>query len=395
MRFRALAAYSAMAYFNQFATALLNLLFIKILPLNTLGEIAIAKVWMQVMDYSHLGLRFALDRYVPVWERQLSAHLLWVCIGVSSLVSVAIMGVALIFTDNKLMILAFCIWGYGGAIATIVKNYYRALSDLKQMLATYVACPTIPVVAQTAAFYFWGFNGFLTITVLTSLAAVTYLLISLRSTALEAWRHIRASLGSVRSAATTLFINSIVIFLTFSVDRVVLNAYSSKDIVGEYSIVLFAFSLLLVIPSTIAEFIFPKVVRSTLEDNKLYHPREILSILIPTASVVIAAYFLAPYFITAFTPYGHLGAQIQLATIGILPYAVTPVLFHVMSAKDMRTQLILSSCTVLCVYTLALLWGGTYASNKLEFFTLSRVLFGYVLLIAYWFCITLHRRKII
>lgn len=393
MRFREISVYSSLAYLNQVASVLINVLFIRALSLNTLGEIAIAKVWMQVMDYSHLGLRFSLDRYVPVWDRNRSTQLLWICIGLSSFISVAIICLALLFTENKPLILAFCIWGYGVAIATILKNYYRASADAARMLATYVACPTIPAIAQVVVFYLWGFNGFLIVTATASLATTAYVLIKAWPVMSDIRHQLRDTLYAVRSTTILLFINAIVIFLSFSVDRIILNAYSSKEVLGEYSIILFAFSLLLIIPSTVAEFVFPKIVRTTIDDGKTFYPREMLTILAPTAFATLVAYISTPYLVPRFTSYGHLVEYIQLMTLGVLPYAATPVLFHVMSALDLRVQLVLTACAVLGVYVLALLWGGVYTANKLEFFTMSRVLYGYALLLGYWLCLAMYRRR--
>lgn len=395
MRFREISAYSGLAYINQAANVLINFLFIRTLSLTTLGDIAIAKVWMQVMDYSHLGLRFSLDRYVPVWDRHRSAHLLWISIGVSSIVSVLIISLALLFTDNRALILVFCLWGYGVAIATILKNYYRASANSADMLATYFACPTIPAIAQMVVFYVWGFKSFLIATTVTSVATTVYLLIKARPLLTDIRHQLYETLQAVRSATMMLFVNAVVIFLTFSVDRIILNAYAPKEALGEYSIILFAFSLLFIIPSTVAEFIFPRIVRTTVRDGRTYHPREMLTILLPTAIATIVAYVSAPYLIPRLTSYGHLVNDIQMVTLGVLPYAVTPILFHVMSALDMRIQLVLSACAVLGVYVLALLWGGMHAADKLEFFTLARVLYGYVLLTSYGLCLALsHRRTV-
>jgi O-antigen/teichoic acid export membrane protein len=393
VRFREISLYSVLAYVNQIASVLINFLFIRTLSLTTLGDIAIAKVWMQVMDYSHLGLRFSLDRYVPVWDRHQGVHLLWICLGVSSIVSAVIVGLALLFTDNQVLILVFCIWGYGVAIATILKNFYRASGDATRMLATYIACPTIPAVTQTAAFYLWGFIGFLIVTATTTLATAAYVLIKARPLTAEIRHPLRETLHAVRGATITLFINAVVIFLTFSVDRIILNAYSSKEVLGEYSIVLFAFSLLFIIPSTVAEFVFPTIVRTTVQDGRIFHPKAMLTILVPTAIAALVAYVSAPYLVPALTAYGHLVNDIQLILLGVLPYAATPILFHVMSALDLRVSLVASACGVLGIYVLALLWGGAHAGNKLEFFTTARVLYGYVLLIAYGLCLALHRLR--
>ncbi len=387
MRFREISAYSALTYLNQLASVLVNFLFIRTLSLTTLGDIAIAKVWMQVMDYSHLGLRFALDRYVPVWDHHRSAHLMYICIGVSSIVSAVIVGLAMLFTDNRVLTLVFCLWGYGVAIATILKNFYRASANSGGMLATYLACPTIPAIAQVVVFYLSGFAGFLIATAVTSVATTVYLLLKARPIRAEIRHRLSETFLAVGPATITLFINAIVIFLTFSVDRIILNKYSSKEVLGEYSVVLFAFSLMFIIPSTLAEFIFPKIVRATVEEGKIFHPQAMLTILIPTAFATIVAYVSAPHLVSVLTDYGHLVSHIQLVTLGVLPYALTPILFHVMSALDMRTQLVLSACAVLIAYVIALLWGATQAADKLEFFTIARVLYGYALLLVYGFCL--------
>lgn len=393
MRLREISAYSGLAYINQLASVLVNFFFIRTLSLNTLGDLAIAKVWMQIMDYSHIGLRYTLDRYVPVWDHHRSVHLLWICIGVSSIVSAVIICLAIMFTDNPVLVLVFCIWGYGVAIATILKSFYRASENSAAMLATYLLCPTVPAISQTMVFYLSGFTGFLIVTAVSSVLTTIYLLIKARNLIPDSWDKLRETVLFIRSTSTMLFINALLIFLSFSVDRVILNAYASKDTLGEYSVVLFAFSLLLIIPSTVAEFVFPKIVRTTVEDGRTFHPRAMAIILIPTAATVVMAYCAAPYLVPTVTGYGHLVDDIQLVSLGVLPYAATPILFHVMSALDMRMQLVLSACSVLSVYVLTLFWGGVYEAEKLEFFTWARVLFGYALLSVYCFCILIRVRS--
>ncbi len=395
MRFREISAYSGLAYLNQVASVLLNLLFIRSLSLHTLGEIAIAKVWMQVIDYSHLGLRYSIDHYIPVWDRQRSMHLLWLCIGVSSLTSTVITGLALFFTENKLLIFVFCLWGYGVTIATILKNYNRASADVHSMLKTYFVFPSIPSVLQVVFFYFWGLNSYLLITAITSLTTVAYFLYKARSSLAAAWVNLRSTVSSVRSSAAMLFINSLIIFLTFSVDRIILNKYSTKAVVGEYSIVLFSFAILFMIPSTLAEFVFPKIVRVTAESGKVFYPREMAITTLPTIFSIVVAYSTAPFLVKKYTSYADLTYFIKIISLGVLPYAVTPILFHVMSALNMRMHLVLSACAVLCIYTLLLLWGVNQVSEKLEFFTIARAMFGYILLLAYWLCLMIYlKRKI-
>lgn len=383
MRYRAASAYSVLAYVNQAASVLLNLAFIRLLPLNVLGEVAIAKVWMQLTDYSHLGFRFALDRYVPVWDKTRSENLLWLCLLVSSGVSAILLCVALVFTASPLLICAFVASGYCIAIATILKNYHRAGADNGRMLFVYALCPTLPTLVQTGVMLAWGFHWFLVVTI--PMYSVATLLLFRRvdvRTALKGL-DITATVRSVRASAGTLLANAIIIFLSFSVDRVILNHFSTKEVVGEYSVVLFGFSLLLIIPSTLAEFIFPRIVTETAQTGKMFFPKEMLTLLAPTVLAVLAALPLIPLAIDHFTSYSRLTPLIQFVTLGIVPYAATPILFHVMSALDMRRELVIAACLVLAVYVAVLVWGGLYADHLLEFFTAARAGYGYLLLAVY------------
>ena len=383
MRFKTVSGYSLLAYFNQACNVIINLFFIRLLSLPLLGEVALAKVWMQLMDYSHLGFRFALDRYVPVWEKERSEHLLWLCLVVTSVVSTVVISMALVFTDNPLLMGTFVLWGYCVSIATILKNYYRASGDNNRMLYTYAISSTLPIAVQATTVILFGFKWFLFLTVATYFIATAYLFSDKKI--VSSVRNIdwKSTIQNVRSSALYLLLNSIVIFLSFSVDRLMLSHFSGKTVLGEYSVVLFGFSLLLIVPSTLAEFVFPKIVKKAAATGRIYFPREIAALLVPTIIAVFVAWMAIPVAIPLLTKYANLTGLMQLVTVGIIPYAVTPVLFHVMSARDMRPQLLIAACLTLIFYSAILAWGGKYATHILEFFTAARAGYGYLLLLMY------------
>lgn len=383
MRYKTISAYSFLAYLNQACNVFINLVFIKTLSLNMLGEVAIAKVWMQLVDYTHLGFRFALDRYVPVWDKDRSENLLWLCIVTTSAVTALLICVALTFTANPLLIATFIVWGYCVSITTILKNYYRASADNRKMLFVYAICPTIPVAIQAVAVIYLGFSWFLGLTITAYVGAVLYLLRDINVRHALTKLDIRATVVSVRLSALSMLMNSIIIFLSFAVDRVLLNYFAPKNVLGEYSVILFAFSLLLIVPSTLAEFIFPKIVSETANTGRIYYPMETLSIIVPTVLAIGIAFIAIPFAMELFPQYGRLTEMIQLIIFGIIPYAVTPVLFHVMNALDMRQELVVAASLVLGLYIAVLAWGGFHSENLLHFFTVARVAYGYLLLLVY------------
>lgn len=62
--------YILLNYMIQFLNILFNLLLMKYLNSYQLGSLALAKTWQQFVDYSHLGARFSLDRYIPVAKEE-------------------------------------------------------------------------------------------------------------------------------------------------------------------------------------------------------------------------------------------------------------------------------------------------------------------------------------
>src|SRR5690606_10209576 len=101
------------------------------------------------------------DRFAPVWPRERSRLLLGICISVSSIVGFVVAVIALMTTSNLILTFCFLVAGYSVALATILKSYSRALGDSKKMLGIYLACPTAPLLVQTVAVLFYGFDAFL------------------------------------------------------------------------------------------------------------------------------------------------------------------------------------------------------------------------------------------
>lgn len=383
MRFKLLGVYSGAAYLGQICNVLISVAFIRSLSAGTLGDIAVAKIWMQLLDYSHLGYRFALDRFGPVWPRERSKILLSICITVTSFISSGLAFVALITTSNIALTLCFMVAGYSVALATILKNHFRSLGETKDMLSTYLICPTVPLLIQALAILLLDFNAFLIASIVSHAFAGLYLLVKLKPVSMHSWVSIKRVIKLAGPTSRALMVSASVGFVSFAMDKVLLLHYTNKNVLGEYSIILFAFTLVSLVPNIFSEFIFPKIIRAAVKSGQHFFLKETLAVLAPTVLTAIVAHFIVPVAIPFFSNYEYLAPNLQLILWGIPPYAAIPILFHALSAHNMRRELLLGSALSLTIFMLILVYIGENHSEPLQYFINARISFGYILAASY------------
>lgn len=72
-------------------------------------------------------------------------------------------------------------------------------------------------------------------------------------------------------------------------DRFFIDDSGGREQLGNYSVIIFAFSALMIIPSTCAELLFVKVIRQCSQSGKRLFVKESLIMLVVTLSGVIIA----------------------------------------------------------------------------------------------------------
>ncbi|MGN5727016.1 oligosaccharide flippase family protein [Acinetobacter calcoaceticus] len=390
--------YIVLNYTIQFLNIIFNLLLMKYLSSYQLGSLTLARTWQQLVDYSHLGARFSLDRYIPVAEDEEKKYLVATVLFTTFLGSLFILLVAVLLNDADIVVSILTASGIFIAVGNIVKAYYRATNSLTKMLKLVFYNQLVPLLISIGLyFYTLDFNVYL-ISLIFS-----YLLFSLILFYRERelfhfikYERIKKVIKEIALPSFLLFINSLMIFLYLVMDRFFIDYSSGREELGHYSIILFAFTALMIIPATVAELLFVKIIKQSCEAGQRLFLRETLITLGITVLGVVVANFCMDYFVQRFTNYGFLTGKMHIATLAVIPFSLTAIYYHVMNGLDLRKEIVtvnLVVCIILALYyTYPLFFKLNYG---LDYYLYAKVATGWLVFFGYIFFILFHKKIVL
>ncbi|CAI3159296.1 hypothetical protein MWMV2_MWMV2_03264 [Acinetobacter oleivorans] len=390
--------YIVLNYTIQFLNIIFNLLLMKYLSSYQLGSLTLARTWQQLVDYSHLGARFSLDRYIPVAEDEEKKYLVATVLFTTFLGSLFILLVAVLLNDADIVVSILTASGIFIAVGNIVKAYYRATNSLTKMLKLVFYNQLVPLLISIGLyFYTLDFNVYL-ISLIFS-----YLLFSLILFYRERelfhfikYERIKKVIKEIALPSFLLFINSLMVFLYLVMDRFFIDYSSGREELGHYSIILFAFTALMIIPATVAELLFVKIIKQSCEAGQRLFLRETLITLGITVLGVVVANFCMDYFVQRFTNYGFLTGKMHIATLAVIPFSLTAIYYHVMNGLDLRKEIVtvnLVVCIILALYyTYPLFFKLNYG---LDYYLYAKVATGWLVFFGYIFFILFHKKIVL
>jgi O-antigen/teichoic acid export membrane protein len=393
--FKKSMVYLAIVYLIQILNIVLNILLIRLLPLEQLGQITIAKVFFQFMDYTHLGSRFAMDRYVPTHTEEDGKKLTIFTMNISLFVSAFFIVLVYFFINNSFIVLIFMISGFLFAIGTIYKAYFRAREETNQMFFVILLSIFLPLIVQIITISFFDFNTFIFLFFISYITGFFLLVYKFRLIHLMTFSAFLDKAKSIYKAVSLLFLTSLILFLSFSIDKILLEHYKGSIVLGEYSIILFVFATLLIIPGTLAELVFPKIIKKVTATSKVIHLKEMAFIFFPTLLSIIMANLLMDYMIIRFTKYEYLLHYLHLVSWAVLPYAITSIMYHTLNALDQRKTLLYINFLVLLAYIGYLYFALLSLSGDiLQEFIWGKIVYGILLVSFYVLYLKIYTTKV-
>lgn len=388
--------YIVLNYTIQFLNIIFNLLLMKYLSSYQLGSLTLARTWQQLVDYSHLGARFSLDRYIPVAEDEEKKYLVATVLFTTFLGSLFILLVAVVLNDADIVVSILTASGIFIAVGNIVKAYYRATNSLTKMLKLVFYNQLVPLLISIGLyFYTLDFNVYL-ISLIFSYLFFSLILFYRERELFHfiKYERIKKVIKEIALPSFLLFVNSLMIFLYLVMDRFFIDYSSGREELGHYSIILFAFTALMIIPATVAELLFVKIIKQSCEAGKRFFWRETFITLGITVVGVFAANFCMDYFVTRFTNYGFLTEQMHIATLAVIPFSLTAIYYHVMNGLDLRKEIVIVNlvvCIILALYyTYPLLFKLNYG---LDYYLYAKVATGWLVFFGYIFVIFLLKKR--
>lgn len=340
--------YIGLNYLIQCLNMLLSLMLMRYLNSSILGDLSLARTWQQLVDYSHLGARFSLDRYVPVSDAREKHELLTTVLLATVFGGLMVFVASCIFSDRNTTVLVLTIAGLFIAIANVFKTYLRATNNISEMLKLVFFAQFLPVAAPLIV-YCWSknFSLYLYGSLGGYFLSIIYLLISQRKLLkINDRSQVIKTYNRIALPSFYLFINSLLIFLYLVMDRFFIDYSSGRAMLGDYSVITFAFSALMIIPATCAELLYVKIIQQSSYSGKTIFLKETLLIVLVTVAGIGVANIVMGYFITTFTTYASLLTDMHFATIAVIPFALTAIYYHVMNGLDLRKNMIMVNSVV-------------------------------------------------
>jgi O-antigen/teichoic acid export membrane protein len=376
--------YIIIIYGIQAFNITLNILLIKFLTLEQLGTVTMAKVYFQFMDYSHLGMRMAIDRLSPIQTLQDNKITVKIAFFITFFVSIIYILFIYLFISQDIIILLFMIAGMFFALGNIFKAYYRAKESFTNMVIMTIIIAFIPLIGQLFFLFFYGYKGFIYGTFfLYILIFIIYMKYFNIFKNIKFYK-INNKTKSMFNVGGLLFVNSIIVFIAFSIDKILLEYFKGRDVLGEYAIILFAFSMFLIIPNALAELLFPKIIKDIEKgiDTKIF--KYILYLLLPTILFLLIANVTMDYIIENFMiKYISYLKNLHLISWSVLIFTITPVYYHLLNAHNERVKIIKANLYALLILFSYLFYAVNMEKNIILYFIVAKYIYGISLLICY------------
>lgn len=382
--------YILLNYTIQFLNIIFNLLLMKYLSSYQLGSLTLAKTWQQFVDYSHLGSRFSLDRYIPVSEDNEKKYLVATVLLSTFVGAIVIFLAAIIFNNADIVVSILTASGIFIAISNILKAYYRATNNLTEMLKLVFFNQLLPVLISIAVYFFTHNFNFYLVSLLLSYLFFGMLLIYKERELFHfiKYQKFKTIIKDIAKPSFLLFLNSLVVFLYLVMDRFFIDYSNGREQLGYYSVIIFVFSALMIIPATVAELLFVKIIKESCGTGKRIFIKETLITLGITILGVVFANVCMGFFVTKYTDYGFLIDQMHIASFAVIPFALTAIYYHVMNGLDLRKQLFfinVIACLGLFLYYLYPLL--TSQSFSLDYYLYAKLATGWIIFLGYLFFI--------
>ena len=343
--------YILMSYGTTLLNVALNILLIRMFTSAQLGRVSLGKSIFQSFEFSHIGIRFGLDRILPHCKGENERNVIFTTAFLFSVISSLVFCLFWFLYDiaNILLYFPFIISGLLYTFVTLYKIYYRAFENKNTFLYISFWIIFFPNLLQLLGLLLFDFYGYIVAHLVSYMFAWTiayyYFNIRFVFNKTDVFRICKL----LFSKGYLLFFSTLVSYLATTGDRFLIEKYWGIELLGVYSVVMFFFSALTLFANSYTEMIMSKII---LLKSFRFILKHMIFIIIFSVCIVVLAYLLVPYFIQWFIPqYVQYISLVRLVLLGTLPFSVLPILNYYLHAIDKRIfQLFIN---IICTYPLA------------------------------------------
>jgi O-antigen/teichoic acid export membrane protein len=384
--------YIGVGYTGAILNMILSLLLIKFLTPIFWGKVTLGKSIFQSFEYSHLGLRNGLDRWLPHCEGQNDRNIIFsIAYLFSFFISFFFVFFWMLYYPNEVLFyLCFSLSGLLYTLVTIYRIYYRCLEQKRDFINISFYVIIFPLLIQIIGLFIWGGEGFV-ISHLLSYALSLFICCCLWKIKICIVKDkIYPVLKKLLSSGFLLFLSAIINFLATTGDRFFIVEYWGLELLGVYGVIMFFFAAFSIFSLNYTELIMNKII---LSPSLSFIMKHILGECLISFFLVLLSYPLLPIFVEYFMPqYIDYLSSIKLILLAVVPYAALPILNYSLHALDKRNILLIINIVCTSIYFVILLFILS-SSRKLEQLIYLKIFFNVVIVVLTFICFVYNIRK--
>lgn len=343
-------------YLGTFLNMLINVLLIKYLSSYEFGRISLGKSIFQSFEYSHCGLRFGMDRILPHLKSESEKSKYFSAVYYFSIfTSLGFIFYWILYDiQDWLFYLCFSIPGLFYTLITITKIYFRSYENKTKFISISFWIQIFPIFAQILGLLIFGQIGFV-LSYIFSYLIVFFLARKYYYVPLVVFnKGLLKPVKNLFNYGGLLFWSSIINFLATTGDRFFIAKYLGLSVVGEFSVIMFFFTAIIMFSSSYTELIMSKII---LNPFFSYIIKQITFVIIIAIFLAGISYFVLPFFLELFIPkYSYLVSSIQIILLASIPQACIPILNNFFHAIDKRRTLLIINIISTIVYFVGLIY---------------------------------------
>jgi len=299
-------------------------------------------------QYANLGLRYSLDRKLPLGKDYYNRKQLQVCFLVQAIISVIICGIYLLMYGFNMVYMIYYVGGAVFAAFSLIRIYYRGIGKTDLFIKSSLWSGILTVIFPIIGLYFWSIYG---LVIGYLLATVLVFVIYLDKSIFHNFYYKPSSryLFSFFKIGFPFLLTNVMLFLADNLDKFIINYYLNIEAVGEYAIITLVYTLSLMIPATVLEIMISEFVKNRQERGlKGIYKKHTLILIGLITSFVLTSYILMPFLVHIFFPkYDYLVGEMRLILFALVPYIIISPIYGVLFALDKRKQIL--SANVLAI----------------------------------------------
>lgn len=395
MNLRKILQYSTSNLLIQLLNLVFSVLVVGLLSLPDLGKYNLAKGLSLAFQYTSLSFRYGLDRRLPRISNKLGASQLASVILINGMIAVVLLLSLLFYYRFDPVFTLYCAGGLIFSVFSLYKIFFRSTGQLKIFVQSNLVAGLTTILLPLAGLWFYGLLGlalgyFIACLAVTIIYGRKYLHLFRKVTIHKPY------LKKIFFVGLPIYVSNLFVFFGDYLDRFMIDYFINRETVGEFSVVILLYSVMILVPSSILEMTYPDYIRKKDSGAELRQlvSRHVKLNLVMVGVVVAGVLVALPYaFEWLFPRYLYLLPYCYMICLAVVPSILIPVFWALLFTFDKGYGILRASGVSLLLYLAGLL---ILLNSNFSFYMLvwAKVLFSYIYLgglLYYVFRFKLHK----